>query len=60
MTITGKADHGVSEAIYFKDPDRNGVEIYCGRPKEEWPRHPDGSPVGLNGPLDLEALLAET
>ena len=59
VTITGKADHGVSEAIYFNDPDGNGVEIYRDRPEEEWPRGPDGTPIAFNHPLDLEALLAE-
>jgi catechol 2,3-dioxygenase len=59
VTITGKADHGVSEAIYFNDPDGNGVEIYRDKPEGEWPRHPDGTPTFVNGPLDLEALLAE-
>jgi catechol 2,3-dioxygenase len=59
VTITGKADHGVSEAIYFEDPDGNGVEIYRDKPEQDWPRHPDGTPALVNDPLDLEALLAE-
>lgn len=59
VAITGKADHGVSEAIYFNDPDGNGVEIYRDRPQSEWPRAPDGTPIARNDPLDLEALLAE-
>lgn len=59
VTITGKADHGVSEAIHLKDPDGNGVETCRDRPEADWPRHPDGTPAGLNGPLDLEHLLAE-
>ncbi len=59
VKITGKADHGVSEAIYFNDPDGNGVEIYRDRPEAEWPRRADGSLIISNDPLDLEALLAE-
>jgi catechol 2,3-dioxygenase len=59
LGVAGKADHGVSEAIYLKDPDGNGVEIHRDRPEADWPRHPDGTPAGLNGPLDLENLLAE-
>jgi len=54
----GASDHGVSEAIYFDDPDGNGIEIYRDRPKEEWPR--DGDRVAMTRtPLDLNALLAE-
>jgi catechol 2,3-dioxygenase len=53
------ADHGANEAIYFLDPDGNGVEIYRDRPEAEWPRNPDGSLLPLNNPLDLDALLAE-
>ncbi len=59
VKVTGKADHGVSEAIYFNDPDGNGVEIYRDRPEAEWPRRADGSLIISNDPIDLEALLAE-
>jgi len=59
VTLTGAADHGVSEAIYFDDPDGNGIEIYRDRPKAEWPLDPDGKLKMVNTPLDLEALLAE-
>lgn len=59
VTITGKADHGVSEAIYFNDPDGNGIEIYRDRPEGEWPRTAEGKLTMLNSPLDLDALLAE-
>jgi catechol 2,3-dioxygenase len=59
VTITGKADHGVSEAVYFNDPDGNGVEIYRDRPEADWPRRDDGSLIVSNDPLDLDALLAE-
>lgn len=57
--LTGVADHGVSEALYLDDPDGNGVELYWDRPREQWPRQPDGSLVMYIRPLDLEALLRE-
>jgi len=53
------ADHGVSEAVYLRDPDGNGVELYRDRPPEDWPRDADGQLAMDNAPLDLEALLAE-
>ncbi len=59
IPITGQADHGTSEAVYFRDPDCNGVEIYWDRPQQEWPRAPDGSLLPLNEPLDIDCLLAE-
>ena len=59
VTLDGHADHGVSEAVYFRDPDSNGIEIYRDRPESEWPRTPDGGPAMSNAPLDLHALLAE-
>lgn len=59
VAIDGASDHGVSEAIYLHDPDMNGIELYRDRPREDWPRHPDGSLGMTTGPLDLEALLAE-
>jgi len=55
--LTGAADHGVSEAVYLDDPDGNGVELYHDRPREAWPRHPDGSLAMGTWPLDLEALM---
>jgi catechol 2,3-dioxygenase len=56
----GASDHGVSEAIYFQDPDGNGIEIYRDRPREEWPRARDGDGVAMmTAPLDLRGLLAE-
>ena len=57
--IDGATDHGVSEAIYLRDPDENGVELYRDRPEAEWPRTPDGEVAMSNAPFDLEALLAE-
>ncbi len=57
VPIDGASDHGVSEAIYFRDPDGNGIEIYADRPKAEWPRRADGGLAMTTRPLDLEALL---
>jgi catechol 2,3-dioxygenase len=59
VPIDGASDHGVSEAIYLRDPDGNGIEIYRDRPRDEWPRDPDGSFTMMNAPLDLRALLLE-
>jgi catechol 2,3-dioxygenase len=60
IPISGATDHGVSEAIYLRDPDGNGIEIYRDRPREEWPRAGDGKGLAMvNAPLDLDALLAE-
>jgi catechol 2,3-dioxygenase len=55
----GASDHGVSEAVYLEDPDRNGIELYCDRPREEWPRTADGDFTMYSRPLDVEALLQE-
>ncbi|CAN5677683.1 hypothetical protein BH18ACI5_BH18ACI5_29710 [soil metagenome] len=57
VTLDGASDHGVSEALYLRDPDGNGVELYRDRPREEWPRGPDGSLGMVTEPLDLRALL---
>jgi catechol 2,3-dioxygenase len=60
LALEGASDHGVSEAIYLRDPDGNGVELYRDRPREEWPRADDGDGfVMFTRPLDLTALLAE-
>lgn len=59
ITIDGAADHGVSEAIYLKDPDENGVELYWDRPRTEWTLDPKGKLAMTTQPLDLRALLAE-
>ncbi|MGR3269925.1 glyoxalase [Thalassococcus profundi] len=59
VQLTGAADHGVSEAVYFDDPDGNGVELYRDRPRADWPRDADGGVILSNSRLDLEALLAE-
>ena len=57
--LEGAADHGVSEAIYLRDPDGNGVELYRDRPEAEWPRDGGGQLNMNNAPFDLRALLAE-
>lgn len=59
IAVDGAADHGVSEAIYLRDPDENGVELYRDRPEQDWPRHPDGRLAMANARLDLNALLSE-
>lgn len=59
IPLDGAADHGVSEAIYLRDPDGNGVELYRDRPPEEWPLDAQGGISMVNRPLDLDALLAE-
>jgi catechol 2,3-dioxygenase len=58
VRIDGASDHGVSEAVYLRDPDQNGVELYWDRPKEEWPRADRGVAM-FSSPLDLQGLLAE-
>ena len=58
VPIDGASDHGVSEAIYLRDPDGNGIEIYRDRPREEWPRTDDQIAM-VTRPLDLRGLLAE-
>ena len=60
MELEGASDHGVSEAIYLRDPDDNGVELYWDRPKEQWPRSADGGLAMFTHPLDLDGLLKET
>jgi catechol 2,3-dioxygenase len=57
IPLDGAADHGVSEALYLRDPDNNGVELYWDRPKEEWPTAGDGSLLMSTDSLDLDALL---
>ncbi|HEX5721039.1 MAG TPA: VOC family protein [Thermoanaerobaculia bacterium] len=59
ISLDGAADHGVSEALYLRDPDDNGVELYRDRSREEWPRSPDGGVAMYTRPLDLRALMAE-
>jgi catechol 2,3-dioxygenase len=60
IPLEGSSDHGVSEAIYLRDPDSNGVELYRDRPRDEWPLTPDGEGIAMfTRPLDLAGLLAE-
>ncbi|MGI8892833.1 MAG: VOC family protein [Bacteroidia bacterium] len=57
--ITGVANHGVSEAIYLDDPDKNGVELYWDRPRDEWPKNQEGGIDIYTHPLDLDDLLKQ-
>jgi catechol 2,3-dioxygenase len=59
VELDGAADHGVSEAIYLRDPDGNGLELYRDRPQEQWPRTPAGELAMFTQALDLDSLLAE-
>lgn len=59
VPLEGAADHGVSEAVYLRDPDGNGIELYRDRPESEWPRGPNGAIAMHTRALDLERLLAE-
>jgi catechol 2,3-dioxygenase len=59
IPLDGAADHGVSEALYLRDPDGNGVELYRDRPRAEWPRDARGGLRMVSEPLDVAALLAE-
>jgi catechol 2,3-dioxygenase len=59
IPLEGAADHGVSEALYLRDPDGNGVELYVDRPRETWPRTADGKLAMYTRHLDLRELLAE-
>lgn len=59
ITLDGASDHGVSEALYLRDPDDNGVELYWDRPPEQWPRARDGELAMYSRPLDLRGLLRE-
>lgn len=58
IALEGASDHGVSEALYLRDPDGNGVELYYDRPPEQWPRSKEGELTMVTLPLDLQALLA--
>ncbi len=55
--LEGASDHGVSQAVYFRDPDHNGLELYWDRPPEDWPRNADGEIAMVTESLDLQALL---
>jgi catechol 2,3-dioxygenase len=58
LHLEGASDHGVSEALYLRDPDDNGIELYWDRPREEWPKDASGGLTMYTRPLDLEGLLA--
>lgn len=59
LSLDGASDHGVSQALYLRDPDQNGIELYWDRPKDEWPRSPDGALAMTTRPLNVQALLDE-
>lgn len=59
IALDGASDHGVSEALYLRDPDQNGVELYWDRPEADWPRDAEGNLVMRSVRLDIEALLRE-
>jgi catechol 2,3-dioxygenase len=59
LRLEGASDHGVSEALYLRDPDHNGVELYRDRARERWPRRADGSLAITTLPLDVQDLLRE-
>jgi catechol 2,3-dioxygenase len=59
IPLEGAADHGVSQALYLRDPDHNGVELYWDRPQDQWPRDADGNLAMHTRPLDLQGLLRE-
>ncbi len=59
IQLDGASDHGVSEALYLRDPDQNGVELYWDRPEEKWPRDADGKLAMMTARLDLAGLLKE-
>ncbi|HQZ71872.1 MAG TPA: VOC family protein [Anaerolineae bacterium] len=59
IPLEGASDHGVSEALYLRDPDGNGVELYRDRPVADWPRDASGELMMVSDALDLRALLAE-
>jgi len=58
VPLDGASDHGVSEALYLRDPDQNGIELYWDRPKAEWPQTPDGTLQMHTRRLDIQDLLA--
>jgi len=59
IPLEGASDHGVSEALYLRDPDDNGVELYWDRPRDQWPRTPEGGLAMVTEPLNVEGLLQE-
>src|SRR5205085_9707704 len=59
IRLDGASDHGVSEALYLRDPDQNGVELYRDRPQEQWPRDASGNVAMFTRPADLQGILDE-
>jgi catechol 2,3-dioxygenase len=59
VALDGASDHGVSEALYLRDPDGNGVELYWDRPRDRWPRDAQGRIAMVTDALDLEELMRE-
>jgi catechol 2,3-dioxygenase len=59
VPLDGASDHGVSEALYLRDPDQNGIELYWDRPEAQWPRNADGTLNMRTDPLNLQDLLSE-
>ena len=59
IELDGASDHGVSEALYLRDPDGNGIELYWDRPRQQWPHTSDGQLAMGTNPLDLQDLLRE-
>ena len=59
VPLDGASDHGASEALYVRDPDGNGLELYWDRPMDEWPRSADGKVAMFTAPLDLRSLMAD-
>lgn len=59
IPIDGAADHGVSEAVYLRDPDGNGVELYRDRPASDWPKDANGALAMVSAPLNIAALLQD-
>lgn len=57
--IDGSSDHGVSEAVYLTDPDNNGIELYCDRPKEQWPKDDNGQISMVTSYLDIQELIRD-
>ncbi len=58
IRLDGAADHGVSQSVYLRDPDQNGVELTIDKPQDAWPRNQDGSIAMVNEPLDVAAIRA--
>jgi catechol 2,3-dioxygenase len=57
--VSGASDHGVSEALYLEDPDKNGIELYWDKPEDQWPKKPDGTLEMYTKPLDIGDLIEE-